>query len=208
MTGLAADPFNLIISGVGGQGNVLASLILGRYFVAQGYKVTIGETYGVSQRGGSVNSNLRISAQDQYSPIIPSGQAHLIVALEPLEALRMLGQYGQPRVDVLVNTRPVLPQAVLTGEREYPDLDLVLETIERYCSRLWTMDATRIALDLGNPILTNIVLLGGLEKSGVLPIDEQAMKEIFKGSLPGKSLPLNHEAYSRGRANLETRKLA
>lgn len=200
---MPADPFNLIITGVGGQGNVLASLILGRIFVAQGYKVTIGETYGVSQRGGSVTSNLRISSRDQYSPIIPSGGAHLIVALEPLEALRILGQFGQPDVDMVVNTRPVLPQSVLTGERDYPAVSKILDQISRYCRRLWTLDASQIALDLGNPILANIALLGGLGQSGTLPIQNQAMIKVFEESLPANSLPMNLEAYNQGRANLK-----
>lgn len=202
MIGLPADPFNLIITGVGGQGNVLASLILGRIFVAQGYKVTIGETYGVSQRGGSVTSNLRISSREQYSPIIPSGKAHLIVALEPLEALRILGQFGRPEVDMVVNTRPVLPQSVLTGQRDYPAISEILDQISRFCRRLWTIEASRIALNLGNPILANIALLGALEESRALPISKQAMMDVFKESLPAKSLPLNLEAYNLGRTNL------
>ena len=75
------DPFNVIIGGVGGQGNVLASQILGEMLISQGYVITIGETYGASQRGGAVMSHLRISTQDQFSPLIPEGQCDLLVAL-------------------------------------------------------------------------------------------------------------------------------
>ena len=93
---MARDPFNIIIAGVGGQGNVLASQILGWIFVSKGYVVTIGETYGASQRGGAVMSHLRISETDQFSPIIPEGKCHLLVSLEPVEALRILEHYGNP----------------------------------------------------------------------------------------------------------------
>ena len=106
---LPVDPFNIIIGGVGGQGNVLASMILGRMLVSQGGIITIGETYGASQRGGSVMSHLRVSTKDQFSPIIPEGKCHLLVALEPIEGLRMLAPYGNPGVMTVVNTRPIQP---------------------------------------------------------------------------------------------------
>ena len=92
------DPFNVIIGGVGGQGNVIASQVLGRILLQKGYVVTIGETYGASQRGGAVMSHLRISAKEQFSPLIPQGQCDLLMALEPVEGLRILGQYGNPTV--------------------------------------------------------------------------------------------------------------
>ncbi|MFH1757501.1 MAG: 2-oxoacid:acceptor oxidoreductase family protein, partial [Pseudomonadota bacterium] len=81
------DSYNLIITGVGGQGNVLSSQLIGQAFVHKGYFTTIGETYGASQRGGSVMSHIRISSKKQLSPLIPKGKADVIVALEPVEAL-------------------------------------------------------------------------------------------------------------------------
>jgi len=82
------EAYNLIITGVGGQGNVLSSQLIGQAFVSKGYYATIGETYGASQRGGSVMSHIRISSEKQLSPLIPKGMADIVVALEPLEALR------------------------------------------------------------------------------------------------------------------------
>ena len=87
-SGLSADPYNLIITGVGGQGNVLASRMVGNMLSRLGLFVTIGETFGASQRGGSVMSHLRISTRSCLSPQIPRGRAHSVVALEPIEALR------------------------------------------------------------------------------------------------------------------------
>src|SRR3990172_13133307 len=95
---LPKDPFNVIIGGVGGQGNVLTSQILGEMLVSRGYVITIGETYGASQRGGSVMSHLRISKKEPFSPLIPEGQCDLLVALEPVEGLRILAPHGNPRI--------------------------------------------------------------------------------------------------------------
>ena len=169
------DPFNMIITGVGGQGNVLASMILGRMFVDLGYKATIGETYGVSQRGGSVMSHLRVSSKAQFSPLIPEGLGDLIIALEPVEGLRVLGQYGNPEIKMITNTRPVSPMSVLAGEKEYPALENIYESIKKFSSILWTVEATKIALQLGNAILANIALLGAVESTSVLPIPPGAL---------------------------------
>ena len=192
------DPMNVIICGVGGQGNVLASLILGRYFVDQGMKVTIGETYGVSQRGGAVMSQLRISKTRQPAPLMPSARADLIVALEPVEGLRMLGQFGNPKVTVLSNTRPWLPMSVLAGEREYPEVSRVLDRMGRFSEALWKVDATEIALGLGGAILANIVMLGALQASALLPLEEEGMSRALEASLPPKRLEQNLKAFAQG----------
>jgi len=93
---LYKDPTNIIITGVGGQGNVMASRVLAGMLVNAGYVVTIGETFGMSQRGGSVMSHLRVSSTSVLSPQIPQGRADIIIALEPVEALRVLVKYGIP----------------------------------------------------------------------------------------------------------------
>src|SRR5512140_3377799 len=110
------DPYNIVITGVGGQGNVMASRVLSNMLVRRGHKVTIGETFGMSQRGGSVMSHIRVSRTAVWSPQIPKGRADLIVAIEPLEAIRVLLDYGNPEVKVLVNMRPIYPVGVITGE--------------------------------------------------------------------------------------------
>ena len=111
---------NVILTGVGGQGNVMASRTLAGMLVDAGYVVTIGETFGMSQRGGSVMSHLRISPDAVRSPQIPRGAADIIIGLEPLEALRVVTVYGNPQVCVLSNSRPVYPIGVITGELAYP----------------------------------------------------------------------------------------
>ena len=114
---LTSDPYNIVITGVGGQGNVMASRILGNMLSEKGLRVTIGETFGASQRGGSVMSHLRISAAATWSPQIPKGKAHMVIALEPIEALRVLMVYGNPQTRVLCNIRPIQPVKVEENRR-------------------------------------------------------------------------------------------
>ena len=166
---LAKDPYNLIITGVGGQGNVMASRVLGNMMVRDGYRVTIGETFGASQRGGSVMSHLRISKDGSWSPQIPHGQANCIIALEPSEALRLLSTYGNPRVRVLSNTRPIHSVNVIAGDAEYPSIDEIRSSIEELTAEAWFVDATDEAVKMGNPIYGNIIILGALAGTGESP---------------------------------------
>jgi len=196
---LSKDPFNVIIGGVGGQGNVLASQILGEMLVSQGYVITIGETYGASQRGGAVMSHLRISTKDQFSPLIPEGQCDLLVSLEPVEGLRILDTYGNPRVMTLLNTRPIHPIDVISGDAIYPEVSKVISKIKELSRRVWTLNATEIALEMGDPIFSNIVMLGALCAIGVLPINRQGFESIIRDLLPSRLLEENLKAFDKGR---------
>lgn len=200
---LQQDPLNLIITGVGGQGNVLASQIIGKAFIARDFRVTIGETYGASQRGGSVMSHLRISKTETCGPLIPQGKAHVVVGLEPIETLRVLGTYGNPTVWCLMNTRPVMPLSVLAGEARYPEIETVMETVASLCAGLWTINATEIALKLGSPILSNMALLGALISLDLLPLTMEDMQTVLEQSLPGTKLSDNLDAFQRGRRQVE-----
>jgi indolepyruvate ferredoxin oxidoreductase beta subunit len=196
---LSKDPFNVIIGGVGGQGNVLASQILGEMLVSQGYVITIGETYGASQRGGAVMSHLRISTKDQFSPLIPEGQCDLLVSLEPVESLRILDTYGNPRVMTLLNTRPIHPIDVISGNATYPEVSRVISKIKELSRRVWTLNATEIALEMGDPIFSNIVMLGALCAIDVVPINRQGFETIIRDLLPSRLLEENLKAFDKGR---------
>jgi len=196
---ISKDPFNVIIGGVGGQGNVLASQILGEMLVSQRYVVTIGETYGASQRGGAVMSHLRISARDQFSPLIPEGQCDLLVALEPVEGLRILDQYGNPRVMTLLNVRPIHPMDVISGNVPYPEISEVVARIKELSRRVWTLNATEVALEMGDPIFANIVMLGALCGIEALPIEREGFELVIKDLLPSRTLDENLKAFDRGK---------
>ena len=196
---LSKDPFNVIIGGVGGQGNVLASQILGEILVSQGYVITIGETYGASQRGGAVMSHLRISGKDQFSPLIPEGQCDLLVALEPVEGLRILDFYGNPKVMTLLNTRTIHPIDVISGDATYPEVSRIISEIKELSRRVWTLNATEIALEMGDPIFSNIVMLGALCAMDVLQINREGFESIIKDLLPSRRLDENMKAFDKGR---------
>ena len=195
---LFKDPMNVIITGVGGQGNVLASRVLAGMLVSAGYVVTIGETFGMSQRGGSVMSHLRISRESVMSPQIPQGRADIIVGLEPAEALRVLTRYGNPGVVALINSRVVCPIGVITGERSYPPLAEIESTFKKLTAQSWMIDATSTAVELGNPILRNIVMIGALEKTELLSISRRAFEKEIAKDMTADKYEINLRAFDAG----------
>ncbi|HOT44781.1 MAG TPA: indolepyruvate oxidoreductase subunit beta [Spirochaetota bacterium] len=195
---LIHDPYNAIITGVGGQGNVMASRILGNILSRKGCFVTIGETFGVSQRGGSVMSHLRISKQSVWSPQIPRGQAHIVVALEPTEAIRVLAAYGNPAVRVLSNTRPIHPVGVIAGELAYPSLDEIRTALGDLASDVALIDATDEAMKLGQAILGNVIMLGAVSGAGVLPFDAEDFRDVISETMSGDKVEINMKAFSKG----------
>jgi indolepyruvate ferredoxin oxidoreductase beta subunit len=197
---LSADPFNLIITGVGGQGNVLASKLIGNMLADRGCYVTIGETFGASQRGGSVMSHLRISSESVLSPQIPGGKAHAVVALEPTEAIRVLRQYGNPDVKVVANTRPVYSLGVICGDLPYPSDDNLQDLMRKLTKAYWLIDATDEAVKLGNPILGNVLLVGALAGIGDLPLDRESFRQVIARSMPAEKVDINLTAFDTGLA--------
>ncbi len=195
---LASDPYNIIITGVGGQGNVMASRVLGNMLCERGFKVTIGETFGASQRGGSVMSHLRISRQSAWSPQVPLARAHVVVALEPIEALRVLMVYGNPETRVLCNTRPIQPVAVICGDAAYPDGTQIRQAIGELTSHAWFVDATEAAVKLGNPIFGNIMMIGALAVMGELPIGRADFKTVIARTMDADKVSANLAAYDMG----------
>lgn len=197
------EPYNVIVTGVGGQGNVLASLLIGAVLVEEGYRVTIGETYGASQRGGSVMSHLRISDSYQYGPLIPPANADLVIALEPVEAARVLGRFGNPDTAAVVNSRPVYPVDVISGDIPYPDMGELFDRIRSLSKECHFLPATEKALELGNPILSNIVLIGYASKAGLLPIPLDGLEKAIADYLSQEKVPINREAFLCGAEMVE-----
>ncbi len=198
--GETMDPMNLIIAGVGGQGNVLASQIIGRAAVKKGLMITIGETFGLSQRGGPVMSHLRISKTKKYGPLIPPNRAHVIVGLEPLETLRIIKEFANEKTIVIANSRPIHPLNVIAGDADYPDPHWIRNVLENVCGELFWLKATDLALDLGGPIMLNMILLGAFCALPGVPIEISDVKDILK-TIFSKSdkLSANFEALTIGR---------
>ena len=191
-------PFNIVVCGVGGQGNILISRLIGRILTDQGYTVSIGETFGAAQRGGSVFSCLRVSKERLYGPIIPDGQANVIISLEPMEALRQLKTLGNPDVMVLTNTRIVNPVQVTIGEQTYPDFDQLKSAIAGLSKQAWYIPATDIAMEIGAPIIANIVMLGALVGSGTMEISLDEAESEVRATIPESKHDINLKALKKG----------
>ncbi len=192
------DPINIVITGVGGQGNVLASQILGRAALKQGFKTTIGETFGLSQRGGGVMSHIRLSEKNNYGPLIPPNMAHIIVGLEPLEALRILPEYGNEDTLFVVNARPIYPLNVIAGDVKYPDPEWIRQILIESGKRLFWLEATQLALELGGPIMLNMIMLGALCALPGFPVGGNDIKNVLKDVFSQSKVGLNSKAVDVG----------
>lgn len=193
------NSYNLIITGVGGQGNVLSSQLIGQALVSKGLFATIGETYGASQRGGSVMSHIRISSKKQLSPLIPKGKADVIVALEPVEALRVLTQYGNRETVVIVNTRPIYPVDVTSGGEKYPAKEEIKRSLEGLSQKVYSIAATEKAMQMGSPILGNMIMIGALLEAHLIPLTVDEFRRTLTNHFSKNRLETNLMALEEGR---------
>ena len=193
------DSYNLIITGVGGQGNVLSSQLIGQALVGKGFFATIGETYGASQRGGSVMSHIRISSLKQLSPLIPKGKADVVVGLEPVEALRVLTQYGNRETVVIVNTRPIYPVDVTSGSERYPEREEIKRSLEGLSLKVYYISATEKAMQMGSPILGNMIMIGALLGVHLIPLSVEEFRQTLAKNFSKNRLETNLKALEEGR---------
>ena len=189
---------NVVICGIGGQGNILASGLMGSALVEKGYKVSVGETYGASQRGGSVMSHLRVSDERERGVLIPHGQADIVVAFEPVEALRILRVYGNKNTKVIYDTRPAYPLGVLIGEDEYPALEDIAAEIKESCAENFPLPATEMAVEAGNAKVANIIMMGALAAMDEIPLEPEEFYKVLEQNFKGKVLEMNKEVFMIG----------
>ena len=197
------ESYNLIITGVGGQGNVLSSQLIGQALVGKGFFVTIGETYGASQRGGSVMSHIRISSQKQFSPLIPKGKADIVVGLEPVETLRVLTAYGNPQTVVISNTRPIYPVDVTSGDQKYPANEEIQGALESLSRKVYYIPATEKAMEMGAAILSNMIMIGALLELKLLPLSPAEFGETLGKNFSAQRLKTNLQALEEGKKTVE-----
>ncbi|MBR5287060.1 MAG: indolepyruvate oxidoreductase subunit beta [Clostridia bacterium] len=184
---------NIMIVGVGGQGSLLASKLLGRLLLTKGYDIKVSEVHGMSQRGGSVVTYVRYG-EKVYSPVIDKGEADYIVSFELLEAARWT-EYLKEGGHLVVNTQQINPMPVITGAAVYPD-ELVAKMKEKNIV-VDAIDALSLAEQAGSAKAVNIVLMGHLSRSFGFELEEW-MKAI-EASVPPKFLELNKKAFLLGR---------
>lgn len=189
--------FDLLITGVGGQGAILASDIIGKAAVAAGLPIRAAETHGMAQRGGSVVNHIRVGKD--YGSMIPKKGADLLLALEPMEAVRYLDFLKDGGI-ILVNTQPVIPVAVTSGLAKYPDVSDIVDVLsEKYIVKAFNAD--ELAFEAGNRLAMNVVMVGAV--SGYLPIPKETLLDSVKALVPQKTIEINLRAFEAGRQKVE-----
>jgi indolepyruvate ferredoxin oxidoreductase beta subunit len=184
---------NIMIVGVGGQGSLLASKLLGRLLMNEGYDVKVSEVHGMSQRGGSVVTYVRYGDK-VASPVIDRGEADYIVSFELLEAARWLGHLA-PDGQIITNTQQIEPMPVITGASAYPEN--LVEKMREAGAKVDALDALGLAEEAGSSKAVNIVLIGRLSKYFELP--ESTWVRAIEETVPEKFLELNKKAFELGR---------
>ncbi len=182
---------NILLCGVGGQGTILASKLIAEAAMRLGYPVMAAETIGMSQRGGSVTSHIRMG-DELYSPLIGKGMADVILAFEPGEAVRNLPYLKKDGL-VIVNTRPVRPvTAALSGD-DYSGNEMV-EYLQKKGVSVIPVDSSKAAKELGSSKVLNVVLIGAALSKNILPIGKKDMEEVIMDKVPEKFHELNKKA--------------
>ena len=187
---------NIIICGTGGQGVVLVSELLGNAAVNGGAEVKGSEVLGMAQRGGSVFSNLRIGS-DAIAPMTPEGKTDILVAVEPSEAVRNI-QYLAKNSVVVLNTTTVRPFTYYLGTSGYPTPEQIVTQLKKVTSRIITLDATALAKESGSIQAANVVMLGALFGSGLMPIDRQYALDAIASRFNEKVAGINFKAFDLG----------
>ena len=184
---------NIMIVGVGGQGSLLASKLLGHLLLTRGYDVKVSEVHGMSQRGGSVVTYVRYGDK-VYSPIIDRGEADLIVSFEQLEAARWI-EYLRPDGTIVTNTQKTDPMPVITGAAVYPEG--LIEKMRDRGANVDAIDALSLAEKAGSSKAVNLVLMGRLSK--YFDFSDDVWQEAIEACVPAKFLELNRRAFALGR---------
>jgi indolepyruvate ferredoxin oxidoreductase beta subunit len=183
---------NIMIVGVGGQGTLLASRIIGKVLIDQGYDVKLSEVHGMSQRGGSVVTYVKYGEKIN-SPLIEKKEADVILAFELLEALRW-AEYLKPTGTLIVNTQEIDPAPVIMGKAEYPKN--ILENLKQKVGSVKSLNALDIAMECGNVKAVNVVLIGLLASISEIPYEKwiESVREV----VPAKALDVNLKAFKAG----------
>lgn len=192
------DTFKIVVAGVGGQGTLLVTRLLADTAIRAGMHVKIGETYGMAQRGGPVMGHIQIGGKIN-NPQIRKGEADVLIGFEPAEAVRRGVTYLKRGGLAIINTRVTAPVEVVSGMRFYPDMEKMIKLLRNVTNDIHLFDATGIAEEAGDPITTNIVMLGAISKSGLLPYSEEVVVETLKAGLKPQFLKMNMRAFELGR---------
>ncbi len=192
------EKWDLLLTGVGGQGNILASDIIGDVALAAGYDVKKTDTLGMAQRGGSVVSHLRI-AEKVFSPLIKEGEVDILLGFEKLETVRW-ASYLAPGAVAIINNFAIPPLSVNQGIERYPSDDEVKSIIKQRTDKIFLVNGTQKATELGNARTLNIFMLGCL--ANFLPFETKDWQTAIAQHLPERLLKLNMSAFELGRKEI------
>ncbi|MEN6329528.1 MAG: indolepyruvate oxidoreductase subunit beta [Methanobacteriaceae archaeon] len=187
--------YSIYISGVGGHGIIKTSVVIGEAAMKTGQEVVMSEIHGMAQRGGGVSTELKIG--HAHSSIIADGTADLLIAFEPLEALRALPKISK-NTQVVMNTTKILPFNIQGSEHPYPHVDDILTEMRSKSKEVKALDAVKMATEAGNILAMNMVMLGAALTVPGFPLDKETLLESMKANLPEKTVPINTRAFEEG----------
>jgi indolepyruvate ferredoxin oxidoreductase beta subunit len=185
-----------VFVGVGGQGNLLASNLLGQAALSMGIPVVVSEIHGMAQRGGVVESAVLLGGAN--SPIVSNGEADVLISFEPLETLRILSKCNKKTL-VITNAQPLPPFTVAVGQGKYPPVDEILDKVGKKVGKVVTLNGNDLAEKAGNVLSLNMVMLGALIGTGATAVTEKVMKDIIAGSTKKAFLDSNLKAFDLGK---------
>ena len=192
------NTYNIVLCGVGGQGTILASKIIAQTAVRLNQNCRVGETHGMSQRGGSVISHVRIGS-DVHGALTPDAQGDLMIAFEPVESLRYMNYLKQDAY-IILNSQSIVPTSVNAGLATYPPYDDILKELKVVSKHIVDLEATRIAETVGGILFLNMVVLGAATKVPGFPYTESEMKKSIEELVKPKFIEINQKAYDAGLA--------
>ena len=185
----------ILFTGVGGQGTLLASRLLGEAVMAEGLDVCVSEVHGMAQRGGVVESTVMLGGIS--GPIISEGEADVLVSFEPLETIRALPKCSRKSI-IITNTVPIEPFTVKLGQAEYPDVDQWVGFMKDNYATVKALDADSLAKEAGTAKAVNVVLIGTLAATGVLPVSADVLRETIRRTVKPKFVDANLQAFELG----------
>ena len=193
--------YNIMTCGVGGQGLMLVSNIIGLTCADYGLNIRTAETHGLAQRSGSIYTHIRIG-DDVFSPLIPYGEADVLLGMEAIEALRNI-EFLKPNGVIILNNyiwQPVQStyERVNSSEIKYIDVQEIIKILEVITSKIYVINALDLALKAGNPLTSNVVLLGALSKIKGFPISREDLKSVIPKVVPKKAIDVNLNAFDIG----------
>ena len=193
---LSSEELNILIAGVGGQGNLLASEIISWASVKEGFKIHVADIFGAAQRGGAVTSHIRLG-KEVYNPVMPRASAHILLGFEPAECLRA-ANFLRPDCTAVVNTRTIIPSTVSLGQASYPSLDEITAILRKLVRKTVMLDAASLALKAGDALMVNIVMVGALAGTGATPIQKKTYVEAIENLVPRGTEEINVKAFNLG----------